>query len=34
MAAMDYPEILFFASKWHQMVEKDVYEDKLCVLSM
>ena len=34
MAAMGYPEILyFFATKWQQMVEKDHF-DKLCAFSM
>ena len=34
MAAMGYSEILFFARKWQQIVEKDHFDNKLCVLSM
>ena len=31
---MGYPEILFFARKCQQMVEKDHFDNKLCALSM
>ena len=34
MAAMGYPEILFFALKGQQMVEKDNHENKFYVLSI
>ena len=34
MAAMGYPEILFFALNGQQMVEKDNYENRFYVLSI
>ena len=34
MAAMGYHEILFFARKWQQMVEKDQLDYKLCAFGM
>ena len=34
MAAMGYPEILFFALKGQQMIVKDNYENKCYVLSI
>ena len=34
MAAMGYPEIVFFALNGQQMVEKDNYENRFYVLSI
>ena len=34
MSALGYPENLFFARNWQQMVEKDHFDNKLYVLSM
>ena len=34
MAAMGYPEILFFALNGQQMVVKDNYENRFSVLSI
>ena len=34
MAAMGFPEILFFALNRQQMVEKDNYENRFYVLSI